>query len=92
MPKGMLRQWGTISVPAVDAVTDFALDNFQISFPSGVLNCGANGAETLTNTACFATAEAISNTQIRIKAVAIDLQNKTITQGMAVNVAWEAIG
>ncbi|MGO3909301.1 gp53-like domain-containing protein [Huaxiibacter chinensis] len=92
MPNGMLRQWGTISIPAANDSTNVALDTFQIPFPNGVLSCKVNGTDTLTNTPCFATAEAASKTQIRLKAVAIDLQNKTITQGMAVNVAWEAIG
>lgn len=92
MPNGMLRQWGTISIPAANDSTNVTLDTFQIPFPNGVLSCKVNGTDTLTNTPCFATAEAASKTQIRLKAVAIDLQNKTITQGMAVNVAWEAIG
>ncbi|MFY7106877.1 gp53-like domain-containing protein [Enterobacter cloacae complex sp. SHL009] len=92
LPSGQIRQWGTISIPAANASTDFALDTFAIPFPNGVLNCRANGTATTTNTPCFATAEAISTTQIRLKAIAIDLSNKTITQGMAVTVAWEAIG
>ena len=92
LPSGQVRQWGTISIPAANASTDFALDTFAIPFPNGVLNCRANGTATTTNTPCFATAEAISTTQIRLKAIAIDLSNKTITQGMAVTVAWEAIG
>ena len=92
LPSGQIRQWGTISIPAANASTDFALDTFAIPFPNGVLNCRANGAQTTTNTPCFATAEAISTTQIRLKAIAVDLTNKTITQGMAVTVAWEAIG
>ena len=92
LPSGQIRQWGTISIPAANASTDFAFDTFAIPFPNGVLNCRANGTDTTTNTPCFATAEAISTTQIRLKAIAIDLSNKTITQGMAVTVAWEAIG
>ena len=92
LPSGQIRQWGTISIPAANASTDFALDTFAIPFPNGVLNCRANGTATTTNTPCFATAEAISTTQIRLKAIAIDLSNKTITQGMAVTVSWEAIG
>jgi FPC/CPF motif-containing protein YcgG len=72
--------------------TDFSIDSFAIPFPSGVLNCRVNGAQTTTNTPCFAAAEAISTTQIRLKAIAVDLTSKTITQGMAVTVAWEAIG
>ena len=92
LPSGEIRQWGTISIPAANASTDFAFDTFAIPFPNGVLNCRANGTATTTNTPCFATAEAISTTQIRLKAIAIDLSNKTITQGMAVTVAWEAIG
>ena len=92
LPSGQIRQWGTISIPAANSSTDFAFDSFAIPFPNGVLNCRANGTDTTTNTPCFATAEAISTTQIRLKAIAIDLSNKTITQGMAVTVAWEAIG
>ncbi|HCM9129092.1 TPA: hypothetical protein N5L07_003443 [Enterobacter asburiae] len=92
LPSGQIRQWGTISIQAANASTDFALDTFAIPFPNGVLNCRANGTATTTNTPCFATAEVISTTQIRLKAIAIDLSNKTITQGMAVTVAWEAIG
>ncbi|HHP2613821.1 TPA: gp53-like domain-containing protein [Enterobacter roggenkampii] len=92
LPSGQIRQWGTISIPAANASTDFALDTFAIPFPNGVLNCRANGTATTTNTPCFATAEAISTTQIRLKAIAVDLTSKTITQGMAVTVAWEAIG
>lgn len=92
LPTGLIRQWGTISIPAANASTDFGTDTFAIPFPSGVLNCRATGVQTTTNTPCFATAEAISTTQIRLKAIAIDLANKTITQGMAVTVAWEAIG
>lgn len=92
LPSGQIRQWGTISIPAANASTDFAFDTFAIPFPNGVLNCRANGTDTTTNTPCFATAEATSTTQIRLKAIAIDLSNKTITQGMAVTVAWEAIG
>jgi hypothetical protein len=83
---------GEQSASAANASTDFALDTFAIPFPNGVLNCRANGTATTTNTPCFATAEAISTTQIRLKAIAIDLSNKTITQGMAVTVSWEAIG
>lgn len=92
LPSGQIRQWGTISIPAANASTDFALDTFAIPFPNGVLNCRAYGVQTTTNTPCFATAEAISTTQIRLKAIAVDLSSKTITQGMAVTVAWEAIG
>ncbi|MEX7609772.1 hypothetical protein AB6V66_24770 [Enterobacter asburiae] len=92
LPSGQIRQWGTISIPAANASTDFALDTFAIPFPNGVLNCRANGVQTTTNTPCFASAEAISTTQIRLKAIAVDLTSKTITQGMAVTVAWEAIG
>ncbi|MCK6732987.1 hypothetical protein L8T14_06940 [Enterobacter bugandensis] len=91
-PSGQIRQWGTISIPAANASTDFALDTFAIPFPNGVLNCRVNGVQTTTNTPCFASAEAISTTQIRLKAIAVDLTSKTITQGMAVTVAWEAIG
>lgn len=92
LPSGQIRQWGTISIPAANASTDFALDTFAIPFPNGILNCRANGTSTTTNTPCFASAEAISTTQIRLKAIAVDLTSKTITQGMAVTVAWEAIG
>lgn len=92
LPSGQIRQWGTISIPAANASTDFALDTFAIPFPNGILNCRANGTYTTTNTPCFASAEAISTTQIRLKAIAVDLTSKTITQGMAVTVAWEAIG
>jgi hypothetical protein len=92
LPDGKLKQWGTISIPAANASTDFSIDSFAIPFPSGVLNCRVNGAQTTTNTPCFAAAEAISTTQIRLKAIAVDLTSKTITQGMAVTVAWEAIG
>lgn len=92
LPDGKIRQWGTISIPAANASTDFSFDSFAIPFPNGVLNCRVNGVQTTTNTPCFASAEAISTTQIRLKAIAIDLTNKTITQGMAVTVAWEAIG
>lgn len=92
LPSGQIRQWGTISIPAANASTNFSLDTFAIPFPNGVLNCRANGAQTTTNTPCFATAEAVSTTQIRLMAVAVDLTSKTITQGMAVTIAWEAIG
>ncbi|HGH4635656.1 TPA: phage tail protein [Enterobacter bugandensis] len=92
LPSGKIRQWGTISIPAANASTDFSIDSFAIPFPNGVLNCRASGTSTLTDTPCFATAEAISKTEIRLKAIAVSLTNKTITQGMAVNVAWEAIG
>ncbi|MCG3099411.1 phage tail protein [Enterobacter sp. DRP3] len=92
LPDGKIRQWGTISIPAANASTDFSFDSFAIPFPNGVLNCRVNGVQTTTNTPCFASAEAISTTQIRLKAIAIDLTNKAITQGMAVTVAWEAIG
>ncbi|WP_320727316.1 gp53-like domain-containing protein [Enterobacter sp. 118C5] len=81
LPSGQIRQWGTISIPAANASTDFALDTFAIPFPNGVLNFRANGAQTTTNTPCFATAEAISTTQIRLNVIAVDLTNKTITQG-----------
>ncbi|WP_238934218.1 MULTISPECIES: phage tail protein [unclassified Enterobacter] len=92
LPSGKIRQWGTISIPAANASTDFSIDSFAIPFPNGVLNCRASGTSTLTDTPCFATAEAISKTEIRLKAIAVNLTNKTITQGMAVDVAWEAIG
>lgn len=92
LPDGKLKQWGTISIPAANASTDVSFDSFAIPFPNGVLNCRVNGAQTTTNTPCFATAEAVSTTQIRLKAIAVDLTTKTITQGMAVTVAWEAIG
>lgn len=92
LPNGLIRQWGTLSLAAANASTDFALDTFAIPFPTGVLNCRVNGSQTATNTPCFATAEAISTTQIRVKAIAVDLTSKTITQGMSVTVAWEAIG
>jgi hypothetical protein len=92
LPSGQIRQWGTISIPAANSSTDFSLDTFAIPFPNGILNCRVNGAQTTTNTPCFATAEPISTTQIRLKAIAVDLTSKTITQGMSVTVAWEAIG
>lgn len=92
LPDGKIKQWGTISIPAANMSTDVSFDSFAIPFPNGVLNCRVNGAQTTTNTPCFATAEAVSTTQIRLKAIAVDLNTKTITQGMAVTVAWEAIG
>ncbi|MGO3911543.1 gp53-like domain-containing protein [Huaxiibacter chinensis] len=91
-PNGLLRQWGTITIPAANGNADVGIDSFAIQFPNGVLNCRVNGTSTLTDTPCFASAEAIDRNQIRIKAVAVNLTNKTITQGMAVSVAWEAIG
>jgi hypothetical protein len=91
-PNGLLRQWGTITIAAANGNADVGIDSFAIPFPNGVLNCRVNGTSTLTDTPCFASAEAIDRNQIRIKAVAVDLTNKTITQGMAVSVAWEAIG
>jgi hypothetical protein len=45
----------------------FRFRYFRYPFPNGVLNCRANGTATTTNTPCFATAEAISTTQIRLK-------------------------
>ena len=92
LPNGTIRQWGTISIPAANAGADVFIDSFAIPFPNGVLNCRANGTSTMTDTPCFAAAEAISKTEIRLKAIAVNLTNKTITQGMAVSVAWEAIG
>jgi hypothetical protein len=91
LPDGKLKQWGTISIPAANTVQMFHLI-VSLSFSNGVLNCRVNGAQTTTNTPCFAAAEAISTTQIRLKAIAVDLTTKTITQGMAVTVSWEAIG
>ncbi|EPN4102926.1 gp53-like domain-containing protein [Enterobacter hormaechei] len=91
-PNGLLRQWGTITIPAANGNADVGIDSFAITFPNGVVNCRVNGTSTLTDTPCFASAEAIDRNHIRIKAVAVNLTNKTITQGMAVSVAWEAIG
>jgi hypothetical protein len=91
LPSGQIRQWGTISIPAANASTDFALDTLP-SHSLTVFLIVVRMDATTTNTPCFATAEAISTTQIRLKAIAIDLTSKTITQGMSVTVAWEAIG
>lgn len=91
-PNGLLRQWGTITIPAANGNADVGIDSFAIPFPNGVLNCRVNGVQTLTDTPCFASGEAIDRNQIRIKAVAVNLPTKAITQGMAVTVSWEAIG
>lgn len=92
LPNGLLFQWGRISMAAANATGDVAVDNFAISFPNGVLHTYATGGQTLTNTPCFATSEAIDTNQIRLKAIAVNLTDKTITQGMSVTVEWFAIG
>lgn len=92
LPNGMLLQWGTKSIAGANASGDAFADTYAIPFPNGVLTAYASGTQTLTDTPCFAVAEAISTTQIRLKAVNIMLSTKTITQGQAVNVAWFAIG
>ncbi len=92
LPSGMIFQWGSINVAAANSSADVSIDQCQIPFPNGVLQAGASGSSTLTDTPCFASAEAISNQQIRIKAVAVNLTNKTITQGQVVPVTWWAIG
>ncbi|MCI1676648.1 MAG: hypothetical protein LKK36_06320 [Ewingella americana] len=92
LPNGMLIQWGVFKVPAANAGGDFSIDQCQIPFPNGILCCLASGSDTSTDTPCFASAEAISNQQVRIKAVAVNLPNKTITQGMLVSGTWIAIG
>lgn len=92
LPNGLLVQWGSINVAAANASGDVSIDQCQIPFPNGILQCIASGTNTLTDTPCFASAEAISNQQIRIKAVTVNLTNKTITQGQVVSVSWIAIG
>ncbi len=92
LPNGLIFQWGRISMAAANASGDVAVDSFAISFPNGVLHTYATGGQTLTNTPCFATSEAIDTNQIRLKAIAVNLTDKTITQGMSVTVEWFAIG
>ncbi|VAL08699.1 phage-related tail fiber protein-like protein [Enterobacter hormaechei] len=91
-PNGLILQWGVFKVPAANAGGDYSIDQCQIPFPNGIICCLASGSDTSTDTPCFASAEAISNQQIRIKAVAVNLPNKTITQGMLVSGTWFAIG
>lgn len=92
LPNGLIFQWGRISMAAANASSDVAVDSFAIAFPNGVLHTYATGGQTLTNTPCFATSEAIDTNQIRLKAIAVNLTDKTITQGMSVTVEWFAIG
>lgn len=92
LPNGLILQWGKINVAAANASSDVAIDQFKIPFPNGVLHCYATGESTLTDTPCFASAEAIDKNQIRLKAVTVNLTNKTITQGQLVPVVWWAIG
>lgn len=91
-PGGMIIQWGRSNVVTANSSSDFIIDTLKIAFPGAALQCVATVYQTQVNTPCFACAEVINKTQVKIQAVAIDLNNKNITNGQIVPVSWVALG
>lgn len=92
IPGGMIMQWGRVNVVTANTSADVIIDQFKIPFPGAALQCFATTRQSQVNFPSFACADAINPNEIRIQAVAIDITNKTITQGQIVPVAWFAIG
>lgn len=92
IPGGMIMQWGRVNVVTANTSADVIIDQFKIPFPGAALQCFATVRQTQVNLPSFACAEAINPNEIRVQAVAIDITNKTITQGQIVPVCWYAIG
>lgn len=92
IPGGMIMQWGRVNVVTANTSADVIIDQFKIPFPGAALHCFATVEQTQVNIPCFACAESINQNEIRLQAVAINITNKTITQGQIVPVSWFAVG
>ncbi|GAB0645580.1 gp53-like domain-containing protein [Leclercia adecarboxylata] len=92
LPGGMIIQWGRVNVVTANTSSDVIIDQFKIPFPGAALQCFATVEQTQVNIPCFACAESINQNEIRLQAVAINITNKTITQGQIVPVSWYAVG